>query len=232
MPIPASTETLLEVERWLGRSMLRLQQYEQLLKRLLAHHEVAGPADALEVRRAANLPKFSDKTLGALVKSLFESYVVPEGFERELLADGAQPADRIAMALSYRITMSPVRVAEVRAGIEALVLMRNELVHHFTEQFDLSNASACDAAVRYLQDCSKRIESHHLQLMAWSKSTAEAGAVMAAFAQTDDFHELLVNGIAPDGSFDWSDAGIVGVLYEASDLLSVNRPAFRGGSLV
>ena len=32
-----------EVQRLLGRCLLRLQQYERLLKALVAHHELAGP---------------------------------------------------------------------------------------------------------------------------------------------------------------------------------------------
>jgi hypothetical protein len=91
----------LDVQRWLGRCMLRLQQYERLMKLLLAHHELAGPADRLEAQRAANLEKVSDKTLGTLVKSLFESYAVPDGFERELLPEDKVPTDRISMAISY-----------------------------------------------------------------------------------------------------------------------------------
>jgi len=51
----------LDVQRWLGRCMLRLQQYERLMKTLLAHHELAGPADTLEAQRAANLERVSDK---------------------------------------------------------------------------------------------------------------------------------------------------------------------------
>ena len=58
----------LDVQRWLGRCMLRLQQYERLMKTPLAHHELAWPADTLETQRAANLEKVSDKTLGTLVK--------------------------------------------------------------------------------------------------------------------------------------------------------------------
>ncbi len=112
--------------------MLRLQQYERLMKTLLAHHELAGPADALESQRAANLEKVSDKTLGTLVKSLFESYAVPDGFERELLPEDKVPTDRISMAISYRMTMAPERLAEVRGQIEELVVMRNELVHGAT----------------------------------------------------------------------------------------------------
>lgn len=220
MTTSTSTATQLDVERWLGRCLLGLQRYEHLLKQLLANHELAGSADGLEAQRAANFHKFSDKTLGTLVKSLFESYVVPEGFERALLSDRAQPVDGITMAVSYRVEMPPARRAEVRAGIEELVLMRNELVHHFVEQFDLSSPGGCEAAVRHLEDSYQRIEGRRQDLLAWSKSMTEAGALMAAFAQTDTFHDVIVNGIAPDGSFDWADAGIVRVLREAAGVLS------------
>ena len=37
-----------DVQRLLGRCMLRIQQYERLLKAMLAHHEVDGPVETLE----------------------------------------------------------------------------------------------------------------------------------------------------------------------------------------
>lgn len=213
-------EGQLDVQRWLGRCMLRLQQYERLLKALLAHHELAGPVDTLEAQRAANLEKVSDKTLGTLVKALFESYAVPDGFERELLPEDKVPTDRCSMAMSFRMTMAPERLAEVRAGVEELVAMRNELVHHFIERFDLWSDQGCETALRHLEDCYQRIDRHHSELVGWTKSMDEARAHMSAFAQTDAFHDMVVNGIAPDGTFDWSHAGIVRVLREASGALS------------
>ncbi|MBK1613107.1 hypothetical protein CKO44_06420 [Rubrivivax gelatinosus] len=185
-------EGQLDVQRWLGRCMLRLQQYERLMKMLLAPHELAGPVDTLEAQRAAKVEKVSDKTLGTLVKTLFESYAVPDGFERELLPEDKVPNDRIAMAMSYRITMTPERLAEVRAGIEALVLMRNELVHHFIERFDLWNDAGCAAALSHLESCYERIDRRHVELLGWVKSMDEARAHMAAFAQTEAFHDMMV----------------------------------------
>lgn len=210
----------LDVQRWLGRCMLRLQQYERLMKTLLAHHELAGPADTLEAQRAANLEKFSEKTLGTLVKSLFESYAVPDGFERELLPEDKVPTDRISMTISFRMAMAPERLAEVRAQIEELVVMRNELVHHFIERFDLWSDPGCEAALRHLEHCYQRIDHHHNELVGWVKTMDQARAHMAAFAQTDAFNDMVVNGIAPDGSFDWPHTGIVRVLREASEALS------------
>lgn len=143
----------LDVLCWLGRCMLRLQQYERLMKTLLPHHELVGPADTLEAQRAANLEKVSGKTLGTLVKSLFESYAVPDGFERELLPEDKVPTDRISMATSYRMTMAPERLAEVKAQIEELLVMRNDLVHHFIERFDLWSDLGCESASRHLEHC-------------------------------------------------------------------------------
>jgi hypothetical protein len=47
------SESLQEVQRLIGRCMLRLQQYEHLLKSVLAHHELAGPVEAPESQRDA-----------------------------------------------------------------------------------------------------------------------------------------------------------------------------------
>lgn len=43
-PQAGSADLQREVQRLLGRCMLRLQQYERLLKAIVAHHELAGPA--------------------------------------------------------------------------------------------------------------------------------------------------------------------------------------------
>ena len=53
-----------DVQRLLGRCLLRLQQYERLMKAVVAHHEISGPADALEKIRVARIDDTSTKTLG------------------------------------------------------------------------------------------------------------------------------------------------------------------------
>lgn len=132
--------------------MLRLQQFERLMKTLPAHHDLAGPVDTPEAQRAASLAKVSDKALGALVKALFGSHAVPDGFERELLPEDKIPTDRISMAMSFRLTMAPERLAEARAEVEGLVEMGNRLVHHFIERFDVWADPGCGAALRHLAD--------------------------------------------------------------------------------
>ena len=48
----------------------------------------------------------------------------------------------------------------------------------------------------------------------------EARALAASFIKSDVFNDLLVNGIAPDGTFDWPHTGIVRALRETAEALS------------
>lgn len=212
-----------DVQRLLGRCMLRIQQYERLMKAMLAHHELAGPVETLEGQRSARVEKLSDKTLGSLVKALFETYVVPDGFERELLPENKVATDRISMAFSFRMSMAPDRWAQTKEAVEDLVAMRNDLVHHLIDRFDVWSESGCVAAVRHLDDSYERIDRHYLELVEWATSMEKAREMAASFAQSPAFHDLVVNGIAPDGSFDWSNSGIVRALRQAVEAIGIER---------
>lgn len=205
-----------DVQRLMGRCMLRLQQYERLMKAMLAHHELGGPMDQLEAQQATRVEKFSDKSLGTLVKALFESYVVVEGAEKPVLDDTKVPTDRISMSFQFRMEMAEERRAEVKAAIDDLVLMRNELVHHLIERFDVWTDQGCVAAAEHLNQCYERIDRHYEELRRWAESMDDVRAHAASFAQSEVFLDMVLNGIAPDGTFDWPNTGIVRVLREAA----------------
>ena len=210
-----------EVQRLLGRCMLRLQQYERLMKVVLEHHELAGPMDELDEQRTSSAKALSNKTLGQLANALFDTCIVPEGFERELLPEATTPTDRISFGVSFRVTMEPERLAEVQSAIEELVKVRNGLVHHFIEQFDLWSQAGCSAALNHLSETYTRIDRHYEELSAWAKGLDQMRALAGQFMSTNAFQELLVNGIAPDGTFDWPATGIVSALREAALQLGI-----------
>ena len=209
-----------DVQRLLGRCLLRIQQYELLLKAMLAHHELAGPVDTLQAQRAERADKLSDKSLGTLVKALFETYVVPSGFERDLLPEGKIPTDRIAVAFSFRMEMTPENRIKTKAAVEELVDLRNQLVHHLIERFDVWSEEGCVDAARHLEETYARIDRHFLELTEWAKSMDDTRSMAAQVTQSPAFLEMLVNGVAPDGSFEWPHTGIVRVLREATEQLS------------
>ena len=49
-----------DVQRLMGRCLIRIQQYEQLLKAVLAHHEIAGTVEALQTQPTIRAEKLSE----------------------------------------------------------------------------------------------------------------------------------------------------------------------------
>lgn len=209
-----------EVQRLLGRCMVRIQQYEKSLKVLLAHHELAGPAETLQAQQTQRAQKLSNQTLGQLAGLLFETFVVPEGFERELLPDDKIPTDQISFAHSIRITQAPEQWEQTKAAIQELVTLRNDLVHHFLYRFDLWDEQVCMDAMAYLQEAYQRIDTHYQELRAWLMTLHQGRVVLASFVQSDAYLNLLIYGINPDGSFEWSLTGIVQALREEVQALA------------
>lgn len=72
-------ESQQEVQLLLGRCLLRLQQYERLLKSLIARNEISGAVHEIESRLAERAAEVEKLTLGSLMKSLFGEVVVIEG---------------------------------------------------------------------------------------------------------------------------------------------------------
>ena len=200
-----------EVQRLLGRCMLRLQQYERLLKAIVAHHELAGPAHSIQGIRDARVQDAATKTLGTLIGQLMDSYVVVEGPERKILGDGT-PTDVISFGFRATLQMMAQDYARTRDGLKELVDLRNGLVHHFVERYDLWQADGCIAARQHLLNCYTRIDTHYEQLRSWAEHMEQARQFTASFMQSPVYHDLVVNGIAPDGSVDWAVAGCVRTL--------------------
>ncbi|WP_306553792.1 OST-HTH/LOTUS domain-containing protein [Acidovorax sp.] len=213
-PEKTGPEIQRDVQRLMGRCLIRIQQYEQLLKAVLAHHEIAGTVETLHTQPALRAEELSDKTLGTLVNQMFESFVVPEGFERDLLPDDKTPTDRASFAHSFRMAMPPEHLAQTKAAVKELVSARNELVHHFLSRFNLWDEQGCMDAMAHLQELYMRIDTHHQELRAWMVGIENARQAAASFIQSEVFLDLLFNGMNPDGSFEWQDTGIVRALRE------------------
>lgn len=211
-----------EVERLLGRCLLRLQQYEQLMKAIVAHHDTSGPAHELNTIRAARIDDVSTKTLGTLVGELFGSYVVTEDADTAADATANEPEDVIFLAMRMRLILSSEDYVRTQSDLRELVLLRNNLVHHFINQHDLRSTDGRGTAREALVAACSRIDQHFEQLRGWAKNMAEVRLVAAEFMQSDALREWLINGIDPDGTVNWPAAGIVRVLHEAANALAMD----------
>lgn len=208
-----------EVQRLLGRCLLRLQQYERLLKAIVVHCDLSGPAHALEAARAARMNATAGKTLGTMVGELLGSYFVTDFVDTPIQTS----ADTSDAQISFRsgLQLSKADFARTEKNLRELVLLRNNLVHHFIDEHDIATLGGCRSGRDALIVAYTRIDRHFEELRAWAEDMQEARRALAEVVQSDAFHDLVVNGIHPDGKVFWPGAGIVRALQEASSELAV-----------
>jgi hypothetical protein len=220
MEVPVPPESQREVQRLHGRCLLRLQQYEKLFKWLLAHREVSVTAEGGQLRVDVPYKSVHSDTLGMLARTFSESYLKLDGAPD---AEGDTPAAAVS-TLTIRTRMGMEVSEEVFAGLtselKVLVGLRNELVHHLIDRFDLGSEQGCADAIQHLEASYGQIDVRFAELQGWVRSQQEVAAHQAAFLQSAEFEDFLFNGIDPDGEVDWSNAGIVRALRRASQALA------------
>ena len=216
------------VQRKLGRCLIRLQQVELLVKALWidSEHECAfGQIEEALAAQAKRKEVVADKTLGTVLKLFLGAYVAPDlGVASVEGNEDNVPDDDVRMVFRYKstISMSEESYTQTVQEFDALVLMRNDLVHHFIERFNLWCDDGCDAAEAYLDECYQRVETQLSVMHGWAQAHQKARATAAAFAQSDEFLGFLCQEERDDGSVDWRNTPVIQALREAESTLSIN----------
>jgi len=208
-----------EVQRLLGRCLLRLQQYEKLVKAIVVQHQVSVSVSPLKSNQEDRIEDAAGKTLGTLVGSLFEAFFTTDGVAKVAKADAS--GNNTLFTVKTSLPMSVEDYDQTQKDLKELVLLRNNLVHHFIDRHDLSSLDGCRDGHDFLVSAYGRIDQHFERLRGWAELMVQTQQLASTFAQTDVFENLVFNGIAPDGSVDWAAAGIVRALLEASAELAV-----------
>lgn len=205
----------------LGGCLFRLQQYELLLKAMVANTDLAGEPAQLQALRDARVASVHKTTLGGLVSLFTGGYLraKDEAAPAEV-TDDKSPGDTVRFSFQQRMEMSAERLAAITAELRELVDLRNELVHHLLERFDLGQLDRCEAAVAYLDASRATIDRHYQTLSNWAEQMDKARALAASFMNSDAFKDLLIDGIAPDGQVHRRMSGIVSSLREAEQALA------------
>lgn len=210
-----------DVQRLLGRCLLRLQQFEALLKAVVAFQDISGPVQALEQIRDARVAETSEKTLGNLIGRLFSSYVVPEGFEPPDTTPDP-PDGSISIGFRMHLSLREEAYDQMQADLRELVTLRNRLVHHFIEQHDLWTAEGCCTAKEALTNAYVRIDRSYEELRGIAAHMDKARLAAQELFSTPQFVEMTINGIGPDGTVHWPISGVVGALREAARHLAID----------
>lgn len=209
-----------EVQRKFGRAVLILQQYERLVKSLVAEKDLAGPITELQRIKENQLKAVSKKTLGQVVGDLTGTVMTPalsEGASSNSEPHQVEPS-LPWIRVSFRMEMQETDFKETERKMAGLVDLRNELVHHFLESHDIWSESGCQLALGYLEECNKQIDAHYEELRNWAKHIVEAREHSAALFRSPDIQDFFVHGIYPGGAgVHWPSCTIVNVLRDAED---------------
>ncbi len=176
----------------------------------------------MERIKAERIAGSARKTLGTLVGELLGSYIVANQIDSPLEAEVDSQEAANSISLRFRTSLSEEDFVRTENGLKELVLLRNDLVHHFIERYDIGSLDGCRQGREALVDAFSKINHHFDELRTWAEDMLKLRGQAAQLVQSDEFLNLLLNGINPDGTVFWPNAGIVRVLQEAADELAVD----------
>jgi hypothetical protein len=210
-----------DVQRLLGRCTFRLQQYERLIKAIVATQEFSGAVHDLEEVRAARVDGTARKTLGALVGEFLGSFRL-SGETFASPEPAADPPDGGAMvSVQTGWGLQEDELERVKAELKELVNLRNNLVHCFIDQHDLWSVDGCQRAQAALIADYDRIDQCYGRLRDWASEMDQARQSAAEFVQSDTVRNLVIHGIAPDGTVNWPASSLVSGFREAAHALAL-----------
>lgn len=233
-PVASAIEVQREVQRKLGRCMIRIQQFELLMKAMLSSMAGEGTVKEFELAKEKTASNVNGKSLGNLVNDyFFTDYLVNADTVRDKLdraeeAELASPeAAAVAAGLPYfkyrfQMQMEPRELKREKAALNKFRDLRNEIVHHLLDKFNLGEASSCQAALAYLDESYEAIDEHFIRLKGWASSMNTAREASIAFMQSNAYLDFLVNGVYPDGTVDWPASGVVNALRTAEAACATN----------
>lgn len=198
-----------------GRCLLRLQQYEQWMKTLLTNRELVGNTAAdLQQGLAKRKDKFGTQTLGQLLAELTGRHLQPAQDERQdQLADTG--LDEPMFSIRFSQEMDEEQYQKTCQDLKDLLALRNELVHHLIERFDLLTKESCLAALRYLDDALQKIADHRQELRDWLKSHLAAREAAVELLRSPDFQTFTALGYFPGQPITWPGTTIIQMLKHA-----------------
>lgn len=173
-----------EVHRKLGKCLLRVQQYEMLVKAILVDHDQSGTLSNWQARRDKRIEEFAGKSLGQLIDALHNS-VFKTRDDGEPSRYSKAPHNLSEGWFSFRtsLEMDPQGYEGTVTAMRELVALRNDFVHHLMQRFDLWAIDGCQAADAYLEQSYYTVDRHMAQLLDWARSidhARQAGAQAVA----------------------------------------------------
>lgn len=190
-PNPAVKYIQPKVQRRMGRLLIQIQQYEKLLKTLLVESEITGTLDSMPALKKARVEKYRAMTLGTLVKEAKATFLRTGSLPDD--ADLPSHPSKIVFRSRWALELTDDNAVTLEEDMKKLVTLRNDLVHHLIEQFDIFSVEGCQTALAHLEKCRQTVDIAHTTLREWALDLIAAREAMGTAMQAE-FANILSNG--------------------------------------
>ncbi|MBD9576092.1 hypothetical protein IB260_12290 [Pseudomonas sp. PDM23] len=209
-----------DIARKVGVCIIRLQQYEQGVKRLISTQQIGGSVTTIGDNFAKRTKEFADKTLGQVKNTLVSGFLNnAQDDEADNWGVGAtEPLFRV----TFHAPLSGQELQDTKDRLDSFVALRNELVHHFTERFNLQSYEDCQKALSYLDTTHAAIDKQHQELRGWVETANRATKAIKELMQAPGFDDLLVFGIVDGQPHNWPQTVVVQYLKKIEQAFAVD----------
>jgi hypothetical protein len=195
----------------IGKCLLNLQLFEQGLKEFL-------PATDFVLRSEGPLQtvNYEKSMLGLLIEDL-KNFLTTSEKESAAPSDTdtkLPPSEGPQMRIAVKIGLSEEAYSEAIKELTNLLAQRNELVHHFTEQFSLASIESCRSAVIYLDELNSKTRNLIDKLKYWDERRVET----IRQALSPEMTHYYVYHYHKDLDTDWETTHVVYQLKEAEKI--------------
>ena len=190
-----SAITIETVQQSFGSCLLRLQACELLLKSLVAHTDITAPPERLQEALVTKKASVQGQTMGQVVGIFTRGTLVQAG-DISILSTPTEDS-QARVQFKYQIELPSEQYDALHSAFKELIDIRNELVHHFLQRFNIQKIEGRTAASTYLEDCSQIIDARHSTLIGFNKVLELSRAKLASFVASQEIEDAVLKGDLP-----------------------------------
>lgn len=200
-----------ELQRKVGRNLLRFQQIERLMKHLVINARLTTSASGIPPAQAERKAKIQTRSMGQVLKQFFED-VVGEPKEDD---SATTPVATAQVTTTFRVYVGAdaEQIRQYQDQFGQMLEQRNQLVHHFLSEWPLSSEAAIRAAIEHLDLQRKQVIPLHDHLQSMVDQLRDTHKELAAFLNSEEGHRQFELGFL-------QQSRLVSLLFEAAQTLA------------
>lgn len=175
----------------IGRNVLVLQHFEKLLKALVFSSQFKSKSSDLLLDRELQKASIDRKTMGQLIRVLFEDHIVSEVENDDTPLEDEEPIELFAISFSVMLKTTPERLSVLTERFCSLLEQRNKLIHHLTDEFPKPTQTAFTNAIQKQELLYSEATACCDELKEIGLSLEQSRVMMADFFKNGEFIQIL-----------------------------------------